>query len=201
MSRALKTNKAYHPRPKGFTLLEVLVALFVFAVMSLMAYQGLARMYTIKTQVDQEMRFWRDLNLLMDRMQSDFTQLSPRYWRNAEQQLQAPLQSKTDKTGNFQLEILRLDGQREPLHLAYIWQNSQLQLAIWPAQNSATALNTPQVHSLLQDVSLFELAFMNAQNQWRDHCPENASSTRPRAVRIRIGFTERAVFERVLALP
>lgn len=187
-------------RPAGFTLIEILVALAVFSVMTLMAYKGLERMNNIKLHLDQEMRFWREMTLVLDRMEADFTQLAPRVWLNAKDEMQPPLLSSSSESAGLLTEFIRLDGAREPIHMAYHWQNKNLDLLIWP-QIDVTASQKPKTHLLLKDVDSFEIAFLDANNRWATEKVAELPQSRPRGVRIRIEFADRGVFERVVALP
>lgn len=200
MSLALMIKKPRH-KSTGFTLIEILVALAVFSIMSLMAYKGLERMNTIKMHLDQEMRFWRELSLVMGRMDADFTQLSSRYQRDENQLMQAPIVSK-QRDGATVIEFLRLDGHRESLHMAYVWKNEALQLEIWPSTSHSEAGETVQVHDLLNEVQSFSVEFLNTQNTWvTTWPPADAEVVRPRGIRFKLGFKDRGVFERVVALP
>ena len=53
--------------PRGFTLLEILVALIIFAVVTLIAYRGLDQVAQVKLRLDHEAAYWRETNLVFDR--------------------------------------------------------------------------------------------------------------------------------------
>lgn len=59
-------------RHRGFTLLEVLVAIGIFALFSTMAYGSLTRLLENRERVEAERLFWRELALTFGRMQDDF---------------------------------------------------------------------------------------------------------------------------------
>jgi general secretion pathway protein J len=69
-------------RVVGFTLLEVLVAIAVFAVMSSLAYAGLTRMLEGRDRLEAERDRWRSAALAFVQMEDDLAQVRPRGVRN-----------------------------------------------------------------------------------------------------------------------
>lgn len=187
-------------RRAGFTLIEIMVAMAVFSIMSIVAYQGLERISGVKLHLDQEMRFWRDLTQVMDRMESDFTQLSSRSWRSAAGKIQPPLVSDKKDDGSLQTEFIRLDGNRVPMHLAYRWQDKTLALLVWPGLDVSASQQNKE-HLLLKDVEAYEVNFLNDKNEWVADWSGDVAKQRPRGIRIRLEFASRGKFERVIALP
>jgi len=50
-------------KARGFTLIEVMVALTIFALMSGVGYRGLGAVLDARERVDRETRKWRDMSL------------------------------------------------------------------------------------------------------------------------------------------
>ncbi len=67
---------------KGFTLLEVLVAIAVLSVMSVMAYGGLERVIDARQKTDQQAKMLSDLQMTFSLMQKDFEQVVNRRTRD-----------------------------------------------------------------------------------------------------------------------
>src|SRR5687767_3025052 len=59
------------PSRRGFTLLEVLVAISVFAIFSAMAYGGLIRLLDSRQRIENERAFWLDITVGFLRIQQD----------------------------------------------------------------------------------------------------------------------------------
>ena len=202
MSRASRTERSQ----RGFTLLEILVALAVFAIASAIAYSGLNAVASTKSSLDKEIRFWRELGQVFDRMEIDFTQTLPHLLRADSGELLPPLRVSSAEAGGFFIELSRSDGERSPVHVVYRCDNGVLSLRVGPIngslKNSATlATADAPVYPLLQNVDDCEAALLDANNSWRRLWPEDQVQLRPRAIRIRLTLAGRGKFERVYYLP
>ena len=201
MSLASRTERCQ----RGFTLLEILVALAVFAIASAIAYSGLNAVASTKSSLDSEIRFWRELGQVFDRMEIDFTQTLPHLLRADGGELSPPLQADRTETGGFFIELARADGERPPVHVVYRCERGVLSLRVGPinaSQSRSGALVTAApVYPLLENVDDCEAAYLDANNAWRPLWPEAQAQVRPRAIRIRLTLAGRGQFERVYYLP
>ncbi|WP_153111865.1 type II secretion system minor pseudopilin GspJ [Propionivibrio limicola] len=201
-------------RQRAFTLIEVLVALAVFAIASLIAYRGLDAVASTKSTLDQEIRFWRELGLVFDRMDTDFGQSVPRPLQVGSDTLTIPLRGgragDADHPGFF-IELARLDGNRAPVHVIYQCERGELTLSLLPIRCRSGVANSPAAGErgavtikptrLLQHVEQCDAAFLNGANAWLDEWPGDQSLVKPRAIRVRVTQSGRGQFERVFVLP
>ncbi len=65
-------------RARGLTLLEMLVALALFAILGIMAYSTLDQVLRVRNGVAAERRFWSRLAMCYAQLQDDLTQARPR---------------------------------------------------------------------------------------------------------------------------
>jgi general secretion pathway protein J len=79
--RNVKYPAAAHQR--GFTLLEVIIAISIFALVSAMAYSGLANVLRSSEQVEAERATWRAFTLLYLRLEDDLSEARPRTIRDS----------------------------------------------------------------------------------------------------------------------
>ncbi|MDR0439995.1 MAG: type II secretion system minor pseudopilin GspJ [Candidatus Accumulibacter sp.] len=204
------------PRDGGFTLLEILVALAIFALASAIAYGGLDSVASTKNALDKEIRFWRELGLVFDRMEADFLQSVPHPLRDGPDLLSPPLRG--GNTGNsgesegFFVELIRQDEDRAQVRVRYLCERGRLTLrtgAMRPfdrADFGATVksgIDLPGIIDtlLLPAVERCETAFLGAANAWLGEWPGDQSLARPRAIRVRLALTGQGLFERVFHLP
>jgi general secretion pathway protein J len=193
----------------GFSLLEILVALAIFALASMIAYSGLVSVASTKSALDKEIRFWRELGLVFDRMEADFLQSVPRPLPGAPEVLLPPLYgANADSNGEnsgFFIELIRQDENRAQVRVRYLCEHGSLTLRtstvslfdMVSKDNTEWAVDTP----LLQTVEHCEVAFLGTANTWLENWPGDQALARPRAIRIRLALTKHDSFERMFPIP
>src|SRR5690349_14845869 len=86
----------------GFTLVELLVALAIFALMSGFAYRGLTGMLEARQSLQKESRKWRDVSLVIGRLERDLGAVLPRRALSNSGTPLAPLSSALDANSGVQ---------------------------------------------------------------------------------------------------
>jgi general secretion pathway protein J len=80
-------------RSRAFTLVELLVALAIFAILSGFAYRSLAVMLEGRDRVQAESRKWRDIAVFVGRLERDLRAVADRQATGVSGTLLAPLSS------------------------------------------------------------------------------------------------------------
>ena len=186
---------------RGFTLLEILVALTIFAISSVIAYGGLNAVISTKSALDRDIRFWRELGQIFERMEMDFVQISPQLFRGADGSVVPPLRGQRAEDSGFIIELTRHDEERIPLHVIYRCKQGALSLSLEPVTGGTSGTNTPPVHNLLQDIEQCDVAYLGGNNSWLSAWPADPLVLKPRAIRIRLSLAGRGQFERLYYLP
>ncbi|MEN9659336.1 MAG: type secretion system protein GspJ [Pseudomonadota bacterium] len=192
-----------NPKQHGFTLLEILIALAVFSVVTLISYKGLESVAQTRTALDAEAKRWRDLSLVFDRMEEDISQAVDRPWRDQGGVEQPALRgtNKPERKGDWPLELIRLDRNRDAFHVAYRLQDGRLELMLWDAIDLGPRTE-PQVHSLLENIRGFEVFFLDAASQWQVSWPPAGNNKPPpRGVKIKLILSDNSSVERIYTLP
>ena len=197
MSRASSVTRAQ----RGFTLLEILVALTIFAISSVIAYSGLNAVISTKSALDRDIHFWRELGQVFERMEMDFVQISPQLFRGADGAVVPPLRGERPDDSEFIIELTRHDEERIPLHVIYRCAQGTLSLSLEPVTGRATASGAPMIHNLLQDVEQCDAAYLGVNNSWLSAWPADSLALKPRAIRIRLSLAGRDQFEQLYYLP
>ncbi len=78
---------------RGFTLVELLVALAIFALVAAFAYRSLAAMLETRQALERETRKWRDASLLVGRLERDLAAVLDRVARGSSGTELAPVSS------------------------------------------------------------------------------------------------------------
>ena len=210
MSRACGTEAVFPSAENGFTLLEVLVALSIFALASTIAYSGLDSVASTKGVLEREIRFWRELGLVFDRMEADFMQSSPHPLHDAPDVLGPPLRGANldggdDRSHGFFIEMTRHDENLAQVRVRYRCERGDLTLRVSNANHLVTAngpetirvIDTPLLHA----VERCDVAFLSAANAWLEEWPGDQALARPRAIRVRLSLAGQGSFERLFSIP
>jgi len=168
----------------GFTLVEVLIAMAVFAILAVLAYGGLEQVIRNKEQTTESLHRLRDVQMTMTKVQRDLTQLS---LRNGRDEMGSPLPGLSAAQGNELLLQLTRNGWRNPAkisrsHLqrvAYRLDEDKLIRITWPYIDRA--LDGQAVETVLIDnIKNASLRFLDSNNEWHDSWPAlNTTSPAP----------------------
>jgi general secretion pathway protein J len=161
--------------PHGFTLLELLVAVAVFAVLSAMAYGGLRNVIDNSQQTETAMKRLQQVQLAMLKISRDLTQLSPRNIRDEYGNSRAYL--LTVQGDDIFIEFTR-GGRRNPAELlrshlqrvAYKIEENTLSRLHWPHLDRTQEMQ-PYESVLLEEVESASVRFLDINNEWHDEWP------------------------------
>ncbi|WP_283149659.1 type II secretion system minor pseudopilin GspJ [Silvimonas soli] len=188
---------------RGFTLLEILIAMAIFAVMSLIAFRGLSTMVDTKIRLDAETTRWRELSLVLGRFDDDVTQAANRSWRDSSGLTQPALEGNAQPNNPDwpQLQLVRMNRDREPFHVAYRLKEGRLEMLQWDSLDLAPR-SQPQVHVMLDRVQRFEVSFMDSSLQWQATWPVvGGTDVLPRAIKVVMQQEGQGSIQRIYALP
>ena len=203
-------NHKYHQQVKqnGFTLIEILIAIAIFATLSLAAYQilqGVLRSGEISREHDKHLVEIQRGMLLIER---DFVQMVARISRTGnveDENLQVLYAGKkvldSDSEG---IEFIRL-GWTNPLNLlprstilrvGYRVKNNQLQ-RLYYLHPDTVAGEKPEQQVILNDVD--SLSFRFWDDDWIDTW--NADKTIPKGIEMTINSQHYGELKRIFILP
>lgn len=161
----------------GFTLLELLVALGIFALLAAMSYSGLNSVMTARQITNQHADRLNQLQMAFLWLGRDIEQAVNRSIRDEYAEVQAAMQGV--ETGRYQLELTRT-GWRNPANrersnlqrVAYGVRDGVLIRSYWNVLDRAQD-SEPLESELLDGVEKLELRFKNEQRAWQDSWGSN----------------------------
>lgn len=155
-------------RLKGFTLIEVLIAMAIFAVVSAMTFQGLQTSLVVQQKVTGRSDELNDIQLLMTLMFDDFLNMSRRPIREALGNKIRPYFERDieeySATDSYDCPVAFTRAGAEPgglvragiYRVAYCLQADELYRLSWPVLDRAQD-SEPAESLLLQRVEQFEV--------------------------------------------
>ena len=195
---------------RGFTLLEMLVAIAIFALVAIMAHGGLRSVLQQRSHVEQQSEALQQLQMAMLLIGRDLAQASLRGIRDEYGDHQPALRG--DSLGERRLEFTR-DGWRNPAaqarselqRVAYGLQDQQLLRWSWQVLDRAQDSQAYQA-SLLSGVEELQLRYLDKQREWREHWPPADSDDQhqpilPLAVEMQLRLQGQGEIRRVFVLP
>ncbi len=195
-------------RQSGFTLLELLIALSVFAILSVMAYRGLAAVAEAKNRVEARSERLAALQLALGILERDLEQAIGRSVRDEYGEARPALEGST-----LGPELLRLTraGWRNPSgaprstlqRVAYQFRDRTLIRRHWRVLDRAQD-SPPLERALLQRVHNVEVRFLDHRLQWQGAWPPDPRADLgllPRAVEITVELDDLGAIRRLFRLP
>lgn len=205
MSRNLQSPQATHRRERGFTLLEILVALTIFAVVGLISAQLLSRTVDSYGVLEERGKRLAQIQRAMTVVQRDLMQYRNRTPRSNGSESPTALM-----LGDEGALVMTRGGWRNPLQqprselqrVGYRLQNDALMRAYWPVLDGIGD-EEPATQTLLERVE--ELAFFALDEAGTEHRfwpPTSAGDpARVTALGLRIRMQPFGTVERIWEVP
>ncbi len=165
-------------RGRGFTLLELLVALFIAAVMFAMGYAAISQAVTSRDSLKQQQAHLLELQTAVRVLEQDFVQLAPRPVRQAigDEPAQPALLGAVP--GTQPIVALTRGGWANPVGLqraglqrvAYVLENGTLRREYWNVLDPTLASTTAK-RNLMTHVKAMTLRYLDQSHQWQEQWP------------------------------
>jgi general secretion pathway protein J len=201
-SAALTTDPLTAVRT-GFTLVEVLIAVAIVALLSLLGYRALSALSDSEEKLSAEATRWRTLDLFFARLEGDLRQAIPRPARFAGTR-EPPWVGEADAAGNGVLAFSRagpefaLEPSSAGTRLAYRFRNGSVEVLYWASYDRPRV--EPTAYPLISGVASFRLAYLAKNGSWLETWPHAGESDLPRAIKVDLTLASGETIERWLAL-
>lgn len=186
----MKHSRSHH---HGFTLIEVMIAIAIFAVLAVMAYGGLQSVIGSKSRTEAELDRLQQLQIAMLNLTGDLQQLSQRDSHDA---LGGELSRLTTQQSDSIVELTR-SGWRNPAdqprstlqRVAYRLDEDRLVRIYWRHLDRADDDDRVE-RVLINNIEELRLRFLDENNEWQEDWPKaevltaDVPITLPRAVEI-----------------
>ena len=188
---------------RGFTLVEILVALLMLSLLALMSYRGLGAVLDAREHIRQDSAKWERIALFFVRFQRDVELAAPRPVRFGASVAPAWVGGRNE-TAQARLEFSRFASNEDidtAHRIGYLLNDKgEIELLLWPGLD-VDPDTVPKHYPVLVGVKIFELQYMNAALAWVDAWPSAPNDLPiPRAVRLRIVLSSDEEIVRVFVL-
>ncbi len=193
---------------QGFTLLELLVALAIFAVIGAAAYSGLGNVLATRVALERDSERMQRVQSALLWLRRDTEQLTARPVRNIAGEPRPALIG--DSRGPELLTLTR-SGRANPLdlprssleRLGYRLEQDRLLRLSWPVLDRSDG-SQPQSTVLLDDIRGLRLRFLDHGGAWHERWPPsstNAAERLPKALELRLELNDWGELRRLFLLP
>jgi general secretion pathway protein J len=190
-------------RADGYTLIEVLIAVTVFAVLAASAYVALDGMSRAAMDHRQRSADLAELQLAVARIDADLRQITSRAVRNADGQQQAALIGQSRQLTATRSGWANPAGLRRGHLQRFSWQleNQQLVRSHWPVTDLAAT--TPMLRdAALTGVRDLSIRYRDISGRWHEQWPIAGlpPEALPVAIEVRLDTEVFGIIERLLVL-
>lgn len=192
----------------GFTLIEILVALVIFSLMTVLGFRALTSILDSRTALVAYNQKWRAVELFFARMERDLGSIVPRSVRNQANLIEAPLLGNRDALGpnGAQIAFTRTgwsgasgaaaDAQR----IGYRLRDRRVELLLWSVLDQGPRSDAV-AYTVLEPVESLQLRYLDSAGNWLDSWGSGSDSSLPKAIELDLKLASGERLTRLLALP
>ena len=194
---------------RAFTLVELLVALAIFALISAFAYRGLAVLMDSRAHLERDSRKWRDLALFVGRFERDVQATLDRPAVGPSGTPQAPISSLLDvggATNTTGLAVTRsgaslyANALAGPQRVGYRLAEGRVERLAWTAVDAAPRASVAAT-PVLEDVRALSFRFLDRSLEWRRDWALPATQGTPLAVEMTVEMAGGEKIVRIVEVP
>lgn len=196
-------------RQAGFTLIEIMVALMIFALMAGIGYRGLDSILKASAHVEEDARKWRALGVAFASIEQALASAVDAPVRGTDGLLAAAFAGaaavRHDEEALLAFTRMGFPGHSGVLadaqRVGYRLRRDRLELLLWPVLDAAPR-SEPQALELLAHVEHLDLRYLARDGLWHAAWPPAKDSPAlPAAVELRLRLTTGEQLTRLFALP
>jgi general secretion pathway protein J len=191
-------------RERGFTLLEILIALFIFTLLSFMLISALRTVINAESRAEAKALRLRQLQMTFLLMSRDIEQALDRPIINADGKTEAGFVGKKNGFQFTHTGFANTTGvaRRSSLQrTGYLWNESVVYRRTWPVLDQAPETKE-QRRPLLMNVTEAQFQYLDNEGHFKDKWPiDEANPSLPRGVRIHFTIAQWGKITQLYLIP
>jgi general secretion pathway protein J len=196
-------------RARGFTLVELLVALAIFAILSGFAFRSLSAMLEAREHLREDARKWRDIAVFVSRLERDLGSIVQRTSRGPSGVSLSPVSSSVGMQSDGDgLAVTRSGSPLQenalaaPQRVAYRLREGRVERLTWAALDAAPR-EEPTAVPILGSVRNLTFRFLDPKSgEWRlAWAPPGSAQPVPAAVEATVELASGEKIVRLIDLP
>lgn len=187
----------------GFTLIEILVALAVLAVLAGFAWKATSALVDGEARLTAEAKRWQAIDALFARIDGDVAAAIPRPVRVPGGREAAWL-GTIDGNGQSSFEFTRGGAEETgagaaPARIGWRVAGSTIEVAYWPHLDRGAGA-APARYAVVDGVTRMEVRYADDEGTWVDRWTPEDPRSLPRAIAVALTLAEGGRVERVMVL-
>jgi general secretion pathway protein J len=187
---------------RGLTLIELMVALAIFAILGVLSYRALAEVATSNSRLEENFERWRTISRSLQRIDTDLIQVvaparSSEATPGTPQTGAAMILGRAANGGGPELQFLRLDDSRGVRRVGYRLVDGRLDWLRWSGRD---AVGEPAVEPLLANVRGLRWRFLLNNNRIDAWPPGNNAVVLPDAIILELDLPDVGTLTRMISL-
>lgn len=194
----------------GFTLIELILAIFIFAIISTLSYRMISSLVKTKEIAGNTQEKLDNLSLTVSSFGNNWNRVIPLVVREQNGGLLPAVYGKPNLIGMYDAQIEMtisgyigdaVFGTIPPKRVGYRYYNNTLYLVTWPVLNRVVTTK-PEIDALINNVNNFAVTYLYPDNQWHDSWPPDGGdiTSMPKGIKMLLNLKSGESVERSWAL-
>lgn len=190
-------------RQRGLTLIELMVALSIFAILGVLSYRALAEVSTSRARLEEGFVRWRAIGRTVQRIDTDLLQVATPNRQTSTGQpssdtaTPAMILTRAANGGGPEFQFLRLDDTRGVRRVGFRLVDGRLDWLRWSGRDP---IGEPTVEPLLDNIRDLRWRFLQKNIRVDAWPPADQRNALPDAVILEIDLPDAGTLTRLISL-